>query len=201
MDLLSVPEYVIKKGRPHGHRYGKKPGDKEYCTANQLKKKCEKRDFQGIHDRFLRDQEFRIRMIENHRDEDLCRRWDALADEDHTHHLTAQEYLHNKSKWWLHSNKQGPNTLPLRHRSDFKQALSTLQRLQQETGEEPLCLLLLTNTNNGRHEVHLLHGGIGKVHGGLLIIPKVKKEMHQVLSERGDPLLAVLGKRLRKKLS
>ena len=28
MDLLSVPEYVIKKGRPHGHRYGKKPGDK-----------------------------------------------------------------------------------------------------------------------------------------------------------------------------
>ena len=23
MDLLSLPEYVIKKGRPHGHRYGK----------------------------------------------------------------------------------------------------------------------------------------------------------------------------------
>ena len=48
MDFLSVPEYVIKKGRPHGHRYGKKPGDKEYFTANQLKKKCQKRDFQGI---------------------------------------------------------------------------------------------------------------------------------------------------------
>ena len=28
MDLLSVPENAIKKGRPHGHRYGKKPGDK-----------------------------------------------------------------------------------------------------------------------------------------------------------------------------
>ena len=25
MDLLSIPEYVIKKRRPHGHRYGKKP--------------------------------------------------------------------------------------------------------------------------------------------------------------------------------
>ena len=37
MDLLSIPEYVIKKGRPHGHRYGKKPGDKEYYTANQWK--------------------------------------------------------------------------------------------------------------------------------------------------------------------
>ena len=96
-----------------------------------------KREFQGIHDRFLHDQTFRIRMIENHRDEDLCRRWDALADEDHTHHLTVQEYFHCKNKWWLHSNKQGSNTMPLRHRSDFKQALSTLQRLQQEAGEEP----------------------------------------------------------------
>ena len=44
MDLLSIPDYVIKKGRPHGHRYGKKPGDKEYCIANQLKKKCKKRE-------------------------------------------------------------------------------------------------------------------------------------------------------------
>ena len=35
MDLLSVPEYVIKKGRAHGHRYGKKPRDKEYYLANQ----------------------------------------------------------------------------------------------------------------------------------------------------------------------
>ena len=35
MDLLSVPEYVIKKGRRHGHRYGKKPGDKEYYLANR----------------------------------------------------------------------------------------------------------------------------------------------------------------------
>ena len=82
----------------HGHRYGKKPGDKEDFTANQLKKRCKKQYFQGIHDRFIRDPELRNRMIENHRDEDLCRRWDALAAEDHTHHLTAQEYLHYKSK-------------------------------------------------------------------------------------------------------
>ena len=27
--------------------------------------------------------------------------------------------------------------MPLRHRSDFKQELSTLQRLQQDAGEEP----------------------------------------------------------------
>ena len=28
--------------------------------------------------RFIRDPELRIRMIENHRDEDLCRRWVLL---------------------------------------------------------------------------------------------------------------------------
>ena len=133
MDLLPVPEYAIKKGRPHGYRYGKKPGDREYSTANQLKKRCKKKYFQGIHDRFIRDREFRNRMIENHRDEELCRRKDALTDEDDTHHLTSQEYSLCKSKWWLHSNKQGSNSMPATHRPDFKQALSTLQRLKQET--------------------------------------------------------------------
>ena len=39
MDLLSIPNYYIKKGRPLGHRYGKKPGDHEYYIANSLQKK------------------------------------------------------------------------------------------------------------------------------------------------------------------
>ena len=64
-----------------------------------------------------------------------------------------------------------------------------------------MCLHTLTKTNNGRHEVHLLHGGTGKVHDLLLVILKVKTEMHQVSSERGDPLLTVFGKLLRKVLS
>ena len=29
LDLLSIPEYVIKKGRPHGHRYGKTQGNRK----------------------------------------------------------------------------------------------------------------------------------------------------------------------------
>ena len=124
MDFLSILEYVIKKGRLHGHRYGKKPGDREYFSANQLKKKCKKKFFLGIHDRFIRDETFRYRMIENGRDEDVCRQWDALADEDHTNHLTPQEYYNYKSNWRFHSNKTGSNTVPVEHRPDFKQALS-----------------------------------------------------------------------------
>ena len=81
--------------------------------------------FQGIHDRFIRDRE------------QLCRRWVALADEDHTHHLTTQEYSLYQSKWWLHSNKQGSNTFRLTQRPDFKHALSTLHRLQREAEGDP----------------------------------------------------------------
>ena len=45
LDLLSIPEYVIKKGRPHGHRYGKTPEKKEYHLAHNLNKRCIKRQF------------------------------------------------------------------------------------------------------------------------------------------------------------
>ena len=38
LDLFSIPNFYIRKGRPHGHRYGKAPGCKEYHTANQLQK-------------------------------------------------------------------------------------------------------------------------------------------------------------------
>ena len=85
-----------------------------------------------IHDRFIRDETFRNRMIENGRDEDACRQWDALADDDHTHHLTHQDFYHYKRNWWLTSNKTGSNPVSLEHRSDFKQALSTLQQLKQK---------------------------------------------------------------------
>ena len=71
-------------------------------------------------------------MIENGRDEDDCRQMDVLADEDHTHHLTPQEYDHYKSNWWLTSKKTGANTVPVERRPDFNQALSTLQQLKQK---------------------------------------------------------------------
>ena len=94
LDLLSIPEHVIKKERAHGHRYGKTPENKEYYLAHNLKKRCIKRYFTGIHDRFLRDHVFRERMPENNRDEHVCRKWDDLADEDHTYLCQKSEYSH-----------------------------------------------------------------------------------------------------------
>ena len=162
MDLLSIPYYYIKKGRPHGHRYGKKPGDREYYIAHSLKKKCKKKYYLGIHDRFIRDEKFRKNMIDNGGTEEICRQMDDLADEDHTHHLTPEEIDDYRSNWWIRSNKIGSDTLPIRHRSDFKQALSTLQQLKEKKKK-------LKKTNDG-YKVLLRLGGPGKDHGGILLM-------------------------------
>ena len=90
LDLFSIPNFYIRKGRPHGHRYGKKEGDQEYHTANQLQKKCKKRQFLSIHDRFIRDARFRKTMIEMGRTEEVIRVMDKLANEVHTHIATEK---------------------------------------------------------------------------------------------------------------
>ena len=59
LDLFSIPNFYIRKGRPHGHRYGKKGGCKEFHTAKQLQKRCRKKQYENIHDRFIRDTWFR----------------------------------------------------------------------------------------------------------------------------------------------
>ena len=46
LDFLSIPEYIIKKGRLHGHRYGKTPEKKEYHLARNLKKEMHQEEFQ-----------------------------------------------------------------------------------------------------------------------------------------------------------
>ena len=91
LDFFSIPDFYIRKGRPHGHRYGKKEGDQEYRTANQLQKKCKKRQFLSIHDRFIRDTWFRKTMLESGRTEEVIREMDKLANEDHTHIATEEE--------------------------------------------------------------------------------------------------------------
>ena len=62
LNLLSIPEYVIKKGRLHGHRNGKTPKKKEYHQAHNLKKRCIKIGITGIHHRFLRDHVLRKKL-------------------------------------------------------------------------------------------------------------------------------------------
>ena len=135
LDLLSVQNYVIRKGRPHGHRYGKTKTKQRDChIAHNLSKRCVKRRFQGIHDRFLNDPEFRESQLEHDRTEEICTQMDELAQKDFSYHMTQAEYLRYRKNWWISLNNSG-NSGPLRDRSDFNDALTTLNRLHQESGE------------------------------------------------------------------
>ena len=51
----------------------------------------------------------------------------------------------------------------------------------------------LAEINNGHRVLLLLHGGVGKVHGGLLIPMKVTMEMNQVLIEQVWRVIQVFG--------
>ena len=93
-----IPENAIKKGRPHGDRYGKTPEKKEYHQTHNLKKRCIKTHFKGIHDRFLKDPEFRKAMLEHDRDEELCTKMDELADKGFSHYMTESESFRFKHK-------------------------------------------------------------------------------------------------------
>ena len=77
LDLFSIPNFCIRKGRPHSHRYGKN-------------ERSDSRDGQ------------------------------------------VGERGPHRSNWWIRSNFVGSDTMPIRHRADFKEALSTLRRLKNE---------------------------------------------------------------------
>ena len=138
LDLFSIPNFYIRKGRPHGHRYGKKAGCKEYHTANQLQKRCRKKKYDNIHDRFIRDKFFRKTMIELGRSEEIILEMDRLASEDQSHIATREEIDVYRGNWWIRSNVVNFDTMPTRRQPDFKKALSTLYHQKKSGGQEAL---------------------------------------------------------------
>ena len=116
---------------------GKLHNKKNIIKSKICKKRCIKRGLQGIHDRFLINSEFRAFQLEHDRDEEVCIEMDEISGKNFSHYMTQAEYFRYKQNWWISVNKSG-NTGPLRNRSDFNEALSTLNRLHQESGERQL---------------------------------------------------------------
>ena len=71
-------------------------------------------------------------MLELGRTEEVIREMDKLANEDHTHRITPDEIRVYRNNWWIRTNFVGSDTMPRRHRPDFKEALSTLRRLKNQ---------------------------------------------------------------------
>ena len=141
LDALSIPHYVIKKGRCHGARHGKTEEQKEYHAAwNAWKRCCKRVDSQGerikgIHDRFLRDQVYRESQLLIGWTEQKCIEMDELAKQDHTYRLFKEEFKRYQGQWYFTLNKSGKNAL-MRLWPDFQVAVSLKNRLHRESGEE-----------------------------------------------------------------
>ena len=131
LDALSIPHYVIKKVRPHGARHGKTEAQKEHYVAHNARKRCLKRNYEGIHDRFQRDPVFRDSQLKIGWTEEKCIEMDKLAQEDHSYRLSREGYLRYQKHWFLTLNKSGKNT-PKRLRSDVRAAVTIMNRLHRE---------------------------------------------------------------------
>ena len=93
LDAFSIQHYVITKVRPRGARHGKTEAQKEHFIAHNARKRCIKRDYEGIHDRFLRDPVYRDSQLKIGWTEEKCIEMDKLAQKDHPYRLSHEEYL------------------------------------------------------------------------------------------------------------
>ena len=105
-----------------------------YCTCGQFlvesawKRCCKRVDsqgehFKGIHDRFLRDQVYRESHLAIGWTEQKCIEMDELAKQNHTYHLSTEEFKRYQGQWYLTLNKSGKNA-PVRLRPNFRAAVS-----------------------------------------------------------------------------
>ena len=130
---ICSPSRISTSGRA-GHTVtgtGTKQVAKNTTRQINFKEGVERKKYENIHDRFIRDKFFRKTMIELGRSEEVIREMDRLASENHSHIATQEEIEVYRGNWWTRSNVVNFDTMPTRHQPDFKKALSTLYRLKK----------------------------------------------------------------------
>ena len=140
-DIFTNGDWMLSHSRTtsssHGNRHGKTEGEIKHLIAHNLSKRCIKKKFEGIHDRFQKDLTFRDSQLRIDRTEEVCIQMDKDAQKDFTYRMSSDEYFRYKKKWWISLNNSGRSG-PLKDRSDFNGALTTLNSLHQEFGERQL---------------------------------------------------------------
>ena len=94
-----------------------------------------KRNHEGIRDRFQRDPACRESQVKIGWTEEQCIAMDKLAQEDHSYRLSSEEYERYQKNWYLTLNESGRNA-PMKLRSDFREAVTIMNRLHRKSGEE-----------------------------------------------------------------
>ena len=93
LDILLIANHVIKKGRLHGNRHGKTEEQSEHFIARNLRKRCIKRCFEGIHHRLQNDPIFRGSLLSIDRTQEVCIQMDKDAQKDFTYRMSQDEYF------------------------------------------------------------------------------------------------------------
>ena len=174
---------MIKKGRPHGHRYGN--SRKERISLSPLfDRDASKKDVTGIHDRFLRDHVFRKSCDSNMIEMKMfVLRWHDLAQKDFSIDMSVTRIFSiTDKKWWISVNKSGDTGGPLRNRSDFNQALSTLNRLHRESGETTTQAHCPTGSISNGNQSSSSSSTWWQWRGSLVELPKNSKKVHRMSS-------------------
>ena len=103
LDAFSIQNYVIRKRRPRGARHGKTEAQKEHFVAHNASRRCIKKNFDGIHDRFQRDPVYRDAQLRIGWTEEKCIEMDELAQKDFTYRPSTEEFERCKktsiSRW------------------------------------------------------------------------------------------------------
>ena len=138
LDAFSIQNYVIKKGRPRGARHGKTEAQKEHFVAHKARRRCLIKNFEGIHDRFQRDPVYRDSQVKIGWTEEKCIEMDKLAQEDYSYCPSSEGYERFQKTWYISLNKSDRNA-PMKLGSDFREAVTIMNRLHCESGEERLA--------------------------------------------------------------
>ena len=132
--------------------------DHEYFIANSLKKKCKKKNFLEIHDRFIRDERFRKNIFDIGRTEQICCEMDELANEDHTHHLTPEEIRGNRPTGGSVRTQLVPTRCP--------EGIALISNKHCQPCDSSRTRRIQLITKSSKALPHL--GGTGKIPGGFL---------------------------------
>ena len=118
LDVLSIPHYVINKGRCHGARHGKTEEQKEYHIAwNAWKRCCKKVDSQGvhitgIHDRFSQRSRFVNHNSQSDGQNKSANGWTNLQKKTiRIISLSPEDFRKYQGQWYLTLNMSGENGL------------------------------------------------------------------------------------------
>ena len=109
------------KERRRGARQGRTEAQKEHFKAHNARRRCLKKKFEGIHDRFLKDSTYRDSQLKIDWTGETCIAMNTWVQEDDTRCPLPEVFDSYRKNRCITLKKSGRNA-PVKLRSDFREA-------------------------------------------------------------------------------